>query len=115
MPLSIVSVFLIGFNVALVFEGVLKKENEREHFGWFCYLSVTSGKKDFKRLRFPDHGMDERRYLTSQEIMEIRNIVDEMLEMEEDEDESYSSETVPGNDAGGEGDDNASADDGNTS
>jgi hypothetical protein len=115
MSLSIVSLFLVGFNVSLVFEAALKKENEREHYSWFCYVSVTSGKKDLKSPGFPDYGSSERRYLTNQEMMEIRNVIDEMLEMEEEEDEIDSPEIEPENISGSEGDDNVPVDTVNSS
>jgi len=104
MMLSIATAVLIGFKISLVFEAGVKKEMERYHYGWFCYLSVTSGKDTERTGLLPYYAGDFRSRLTHEEIMEIKNIVDELLEMEEDEyvedDPPVESEPDAGNDDG---------------
>jgi len=90
--LSFVIASLIGFRLSLVFEAGIKTEMDKYHYSWFCYLSITSGKLSDSKGFYGDQRVFDNRYLTNQEIMEIRNIIDELLEMEEDEDESENSE-----------------------
>jgi hypothetical protein len=86
--LGITTAFLVSFNISLVFEGGLNRELDRYHYSWHCYLSVTAGKGE-KRYEDPAYFFPtDNKYLTSREIMEIKNIVDDLLEMEEDEHEN---------------------------
>ncbi len=84
--LGIVTLTLVSFSMSLVFEGGMKKEMDKFHYGWFCYLSITSGKSGQRRPEL-FHTRYASSYLSNEEVMEIKNIVDEMLEMEEDEDD----------------------------
>lgn len=95
MTLSIVTAVLIGLKISLVFEAGMKKELDRYYYGWFCYLSVTSGKDTEKTGILPYYAGNFRNQLTNEEIMEIKNIVDELLEMEEDEDVEYDPPVEP--------------------
>ncbi len=98
------SSLLIGFRLALIFETSMKRERERHHVSWFCMLSISSFdmRKRFQDIPFI-FAETRRSYLTNMEVLEIKNVVDEMLEMEEEDDEDDNSPAEHG--AGSDEDD----------
>lgn len=80
--------FIIGFRVFFSFEIRAVREFENFHYGWYCSLSVDAGNN--LKSSVPQNFYNEQFenvFLTSEEIDEIRNEINDLLYMEDEPDE----------------------------
>lgn len=86
----------IGLRLFFGFEFRAVKEFENFHYGWYCSLTMDVGEKT--EAPFPKNLYDEKFenvFLSSMEIDEIRDQVDDLLETEDEEDEYDQNTTDP--------------------
>ena len=93
---------VIAFVILLNFEFRAVKEFEKTHFGWYCFLSFDINRQSQKN----SEGYFDREFsnifISSEQIDEIRNQITDILEREDETNETESADNTDFNDPASE-------------